>query len=270
MCQPIASRRAAAALLILAGLLALIATGCVNPFQPRVGTAVAVAEPPPRPSTPQGLLQLFKWCWENRAIAQYEELFTDDFTFGYGSADSLLNNNAPILRQDEIDIARNLFVDGTASQPRATRIELTYNSSLLPIPDSRPGKMFPWHQEITVNVNLRVETSDANYVISGYARFFVVRGDSAVIPADLKQRGFKPDPGRWYIERWEDQTGASALHEPGPVPMALHPVRRTAAAPSSGDGARASSGSSPARGTGPPAQGAPLDMTWGQLLAIYR
>ncbi len=264
-----ASRRGLTALLVLAGLLGLVATGCVNPFQPRVGTATAVAEPPPRPSTPQGLLQLFKWCWENRAIAQYEELFTDDFTFGYGAADSI--NNVPILRQDEIEIARNIFVDGTATQPRATRIELTYNSSLLPIPDSRPGKMFPWHQEITVNVLLRVETSDANYVISGYARFFVVRGDSAVIPSDLKQRGFGPDQGRWYIERWEDQTGTSAVREPGPVPMALRPEGRVAAAPSShavGGGSTTRRGA--ATGAGPPAQGAPLDLSWGRLMSFYR
>jgi len=49
----------------------------------------------------------------------------------------------------------------------------------------------------------------------GFANFFMVRGDSALIPADLAARGFRPDSTRWYIERWEDDTfqevGARAM-----------------------------------------------------------
>ena len=32
-----------------------------------------------------------------------------------------------------------------------------------------------------------------------------MRGDSADIHPDLEQRGFGPDPNRWYIERWEER-----------------------------------------------------------------
>lgn len=278
------ARRAAAASLVLGllALAALAASGCLNPFEPRVGTAAAVAVAPPRPSTPQGVLQLFRWCWVNRSITEYEDLFTDDFRFAFGAADSL--DNAPILRDDEIEIARNIFVDGSATQPRANRIDLDFNSSLLPIPDSRPGKMFPWHQEITARVLLRVETSEANYQISGDARFFLVRGDSAALPTG---RGLKPDPGRWFIERWEDQTGSGAgVTTGGETPTAaaragggtpgLAAIAAASASPWVGFGSGFGSvAPSPAGRAAPPAtrlQAAPfpLSTSWGELMAIYR
>jgi len=66
--------------------------------------------------------------------------------------------------------------------------------------------------------------------VSGFANFFLVRGDSASIPDDLRQRGFFPDSTHWYVELWEDDTF-------------------------SGDGARAM----PAK-----------KFTWGSLKAFYR
>ena len=41
-----------------------------------------------------------------------------------------------------------------------------------------------------------------------------MRGDSALIPQQLKDRGFGPDPNRWYIERWEDKTGGNQATGP--------------------------------------------------------
>jgi len=189
------------------GLLLGVA-GCVNPLQPRIGTGIAVVEPPPKPSTPQGVLLLFQWCWVNRSIAEYEELFTEDFRFAFTDVEAV--DNPPILRDEEITIARRIFVDGTAGEPRAKRIELNYNSLLISIPDTRPGKTDPWHKKITPRVALRVVLgNDQEYEIDGYVNFYLVRGDSALIPPELKERGFGPDLGRWYIERWEDNTGGS-------------------------------------------------------------
>lgn len=196
----------------LAMLLALAgAAGCDNPFKPRIGYAPIAVEPPPRPSSPQGLMNLFRWCWENRSIAEYEELFTDDFRFVF--PDVVAANNPPILRDEEVAIARRIFVDGSASEPRAKRIEMTFvNQPLIPIADTRPNKPDPWHKLVQTRVRLTVELSDPTPIqIDGDVNFFVVRGDSALIPDELQQRGFTPNPGRWYIERWEDKTGSNVI-----------------------------------------------------------
>ncbi len=207
-------------LLPVALVLAFTAFGCSTKHLP---TPVAAVDTGPVPDTPAHLLQLFKWSWEHRDVPSAEQMFSDDFMFDLGGADSLLEDVSP-LRRDQLEIEHHLFVSGTATHPPATRVELDYNSALLPIPDSRPGKTFPWHQEILVNVLLRVETSDANYAISGYLRFYTERADSAAIPSDLKQRGVMPRSDRWYIQRIEDGTGASAVREPGPAPRAARPL----------------------------------------------
>ena len=55
-----------------------------------------------------------------------------------------------------------------------------------------------------------VIVSPDDYHVTGVSRFYVVRGDSVQIPADMVARGFAPDPNRWYIERWEDETDTGA------------------------------------------------------------
>lgn len=246
-------------LLILAGVALLAAVGCVNPFQPRIGTGRAFSEPAPRPTSPQGLMELFKWCYNQRAIAEYEELFTEDFRFGFSAVDSA--TNAPILRDEEIEIARRMWVDGSANEPRANSISLEYLSRILPLPDSRPGKTSTWHKEITTGILLKVELDDERFEVRGDATFFVVRGDSALIPDVLEQRGFKPDPSRWYIERYEDKTneGGSAL---APVVPALDAYFRGDAAAVARLARRSAV---PTRSTA-----ATSSMTWGQLKALYR
>ena len=191
-------------LLLAAALLVVLTSGCFNPFRPQVVSGIAFSEPPPLPSSPQGALQLLRWCWVNRNIAEYEELFTEDFRFFF--ADLEAADNPPVFRDDEIAIARNLFVDGSATEPRAKRIDLDFSSSLIPIADPRPGKTDPWHKEVTTKVNLKADLGEAIFDVNGDVTFYLVRGDSALIPQALKDRGFVPDRGRWYIEGWEDKT----------------------------------------------------------------
>ena len=242
--------------LLLASALLAILAGCDNPFQPRVGTQRAVATPPPRPTTPRKLMDLIRWCWINRAVPEYEELFTEDFRFAFAAADSA--DNAPILRTEEIDIARRLFLEGTASAPRANRIDYEYlNQNLVPLPDSRPGKMQPWHQEVQARVVLHVYFDDASEIdVETEVIFYLVRGDSALIPQDLRERGFGKDTNRWYIERWEERgSGAAAATSPPAEPVSATWV---------GPGARArSTGAAP----GTVALG---QVTWGRLMARYR
>jgi len=198
--------------LLLAGAALSVLAGCFNPFDPKLASGVGVSQVAPTPNTPRGVLDLFAWCWNNRAYDEYTEIFTEDFEFHFAATDSAGNayRNRALYRQDELDTARNLFIEGTASEPPASKIVLTFDRTFIPERDSRPGKSFPVHQEIKRNVVLSIDTGDQAFRITGAARFFVVRGDSALIPPDLIQRGFGPDPNRWYIERWEDETLESA------------------------------------------------------------
>ena len=247
--------------------LALLA-GCYNPFIPKLAPNVGVAEVAPTPNSPRGLLDLFAWCWNNRAYDEYTEIFTDDFEFQFAQGDSAGNvfTDRGLFRQDELDTARHLFIEGTAGNPPAQKIVLTFDRTFIPEPDSRPGKTFPIHQEIKRNVVLSIDTGDQAFRITGAARFFVVRGDSAKIPPDLVQRGFKPDANRWYIERWEDETldagGAGLIAEAGGA-AAMRQALVTALARPAGSGTAATP-AAVADGTTPT-----YGVTWGWLQAFY-
>ena len=205
-----------AALVVLA--LAVGTTGCFNPFRPLISGQTSFVKAPPSPTNPKELLNLFKWCWENRDISRYKEIFTDDYRFAFSITDTAGNpyRSNPWTREDEIASATNLFVGGTAGEPAASSITLIFDG-LRQDNDFRPGKDAQWHQQIQIsNLTLTISKTDGSAVrVTGGALFYMVRGDSAVIPAELVGRGFKPDASRWYIERWEDQTntgsgGASA------------------------------------------------------------
>jgi hypothetical protein len=158
----------------------------------------------PSPSTPQGVVRLFAWCWNNQDTTRYREVFTDDFRFVFAAGDSVGQSYPNGLGRDEmLACARHLFVGGGTAPPAAS-ITLLLDATLLPLNDSRPGKNPKWHKEVPTSVHLTVETQEGvQYNVTGNATFFVVRGDSAMIPPEL---GFAPDSTRWYIERWEDYT----------------------------------------------------------------
>jgi hypothetical protein len=116
--------------------------------------------------------------------------------------------------------ATNLFVGGS-DQPPASRITLQFDRTLIALGDSRPGKDPRWHKTIFTKVNLTVQISEgdqqSSLEVQGNARYYVVRGDSAVIPEELIQAGFRPDSTRWWVERWEDETlpsGGVVFEEP--------------------------------------------------------
>jgi len=45
-------------------------------------------------------------------------------------------------------------------------------------------------------------------------RFHLVRGDSALLPQELLDRGARRDSTRWYVERWDDETVGPAATLP--------------------------------------------------------
>jgi hypothetical protein len=239
-------------------LLALGVSGCFNPFFPTVSAIRAAPEAAPLPDSPQGVLKLFKWCWENRAITEYEELFSQDYRFAFAQADTTGDayQDRATTRDEDLRQTRNLFVGGAgSSQPPAQRIVLYFDANLIALPDSRPGKTSPWHKEVRTSVDLTIDVGTQVYRVTGYARFFVVRGDSAKIPPDLVERGLHPDAGRWYIERWEDESGSG-----GTAAAAARPVV-SEAAPAAG----------PAGGRLPAGVRSALEeyVTWGWLKNHY-
>jgi hypothetical protein len=265
-------------------VLALVAvTGCWNPFQPNV-LGRGVSTPPPAPNTPSNVLLLFKWCYENRSQAEYRELFTADYRFAFAALDT--NGNAyrdqPWTRDDELESSRKLFEGGEADQPAASLITLVLDRSFRVQNDTRPGKYDPDRRKtITTQVNLTIQTIDGTATnVNGKATFFLVRGDSALIPDDI---GLGPDANRWYIERWEDQTFAAVAQglTAGGTPGAL-PASGSATRAGSG-GVRPSSvrvtsfaaqrGVIPVTGAPRPAQPATTErfnLTWGAVKVWYR
>jgi hypothetical protein len=241
-------------------LLLLGVAGCFNPFDPRIAPTTGIYIPPPTPNSAQNVIRLFEWCWRNRDISTYKEIFTADFLFVFAQGDSAGNlfRDEPLNREMELNIARNLFVGG-GSAPPATSISLNLDPTLRALPDSRPGKNPKWHNEIVTSVNLTIKTEgDIEYGITGFARFFVVRGDSALIPLEL---GFPPDSNRWYIDQWRDETlqgsGATAP-PPGDRSAARPAVRMTITSLGRGPRTPGATGLTPA-----------FDLSWGQLNALY-
>src|SRR5882762_6802291 len=134
-------------ILILAALVTAVATaGCFDPFSPQVLTQ-RVTTVAPTPTTPQNAVKLFEWCWKNRGVEEYKELFTADYLFASATRDSAGNEQRDVLtrRDDEVETAQNMFV-GSAERPPAAKITLSFDQNLVPFPDPRPGKNARWHK----------------------------------------------------------------------------------------------------------------------------
>ena len=197
--------------------LALTVTGCFNPFHPDVSTNPAQiaqsAGPAPRPTSARNLMKLFRWCWENRNISKYEELFTEDFRFGFAETDSTGYRfpGGEAQRIDELASAEHLFVGGGQGEPPAHSISFEFRSPLAPEADPRRGKEEPWHVMFQTDVDITIRTQTAPFRILSKAVFYVVRGDSAILPEQLINRGFTNDRSRWFMERYEELGPATII-----------------------------------------------------------
>jgi hypothetical protein len=140
-------------------------------------------------------------------------VLTDDFRFQFATGDTAGNKYrvTPWSRDDELLCAVHLFRDGSPLEPPSTTITLDYTQDPTEQADPRPGMDAKWHRLITVEANLRVFLSDGGFEVRGPAYFFVVRGDSAQIPADLIAEGAKPDSTRWWLDLWVDGTLSSGV-----------------------------------------------------------
>ncbi|MEQ1834382.1 MAG: hypothetical protein ABL977_15140, partial [Candidatus Eisenbacteria bacterium] len=57
------------------GLVPMLLSGCFNPFSPEV-LSKRVTSNAPEPNSPEEAVRLFEWCWVNRGVEEYKELFT--------------------------------------------------------------------------------------------------------------------------------------------------------------------------------------------------
>jgi hypothetical protein len=166
--------------------------------------------PTPRPpyaqNSPENALRLLEWGYSHKNLDSYQRLFTSDFRFVFSDLDSsgVAYRVVPWTREDELISANHLFHGGDADQPAATDIRLTLNRNFLVLPDDRAGKNPGWHSMTTTQLILHVLLSDGyTRDVTGEAKFYLTRADSALIPNDL---GAPPDSTTWYIDRWEDMT----------------------------------------------------------------
>ena len=230
-------------------LLTLAGAGCSS-GRFRLPT-IPIASVAPEASSPGGALRLLEWCWNRLDLPRCRQLFTDDYRFLFSLLDPFGNayRDNPWTREDELISATHLFQGGHATEPPASSITLTLDRNFRISNDPRPGKAGKWHKSIRTSVALQIVDPDKETVVTGFANFFLVRGDSAAIPRELLDKGFGPDSTRWYIERWEDDTATNAPGGTSP--------------------ARADGAPSPAS-QAPPSFSERLQVSWGGLKAIYR
>jgi hypothetical protein len=185
----------------------------------------------PSPVSPQTAVRALEWSWDHASTTGLATLLTDDFLFACAASDSAGRafRSSGITRSDLLEVARHLFTGGGSSPP-ASSIALTLDRTLFPGQDGRPGKQdLNFYREIVTSLVLRIETPEESFQITGEARLHLVRADVAHIPADLASHGAGPDPGRWYIERWEDETagaGGASATSAAPRPRTL-PAKNT-------------------------------------------
>ena len=197
--------RRTAALLFLCLVGLLCSFGCSSKDEPTapISTIAPLSEPAPEPNSPANVLRLLEWSYNYRDENHYRTLFTSDCLFLFASLDSSGSTygDARWTREDEMISAHRLF-------QVTSKIQLRFDGNLTATPDPRPGKHPMWHKVINTHTQLHLVFRDHHVEdIFGPTTFFLVRGDSASIPADI---GAGPDSSVWYIDGWQDQTASHA------------------------------------------------------------
>ena len=178
----------------------LVVAGCSR----TTGPVAPPAERAPEPNSPQNVLRSFEWAIAHRDLAAIAELITADFVFVTAGTDSW--DEVSQRREDLLEWFRELLV-GTPEHPPAATISFHFDDELVPHRNPDPGRPDSLFQAVRTSLELEVVWQDGTMeVTSGHALFSLGRGDVVAIPDDLRARGVSPDPGRWWMTRWEDET----------------------------------------------------------------
>ncbi len=167
---------------------------------------------PPAARSPEDAVRRWAWAFTHRDTAVYASVLANDFTFVFAAYDSAGNpyrDHAWGL-EDELRCIGHLFVGG-GSRPPASDIRLVIDQVLDSWPDPRPGHAFRWHRTVRTALELTVTTTSGDGTpsvtrVQGEALFYLTRGDSAALSPERVAAGWR-DSTRWYVDRWEDQTG---------------------------------------------------------------
>jgi hypothetical protein len=178
--------------------------------------------------TPQNAVLVLKSAFDHLDEQAWEFLFTLDYEFPLDPADTTgrYADSSIIVRDEEIEFAKNLFVRGVPGipltsprpeqaspaaalvrLPRADRITCLLTEPLVATPDPRPGKSPIVHRRVQTVMDLEVDLPNQSFAVREATTFYLVRGDSASIDIALLDRGALSDSTRWYIERWESDPG---------------------------------------------------------------
>lgn len=194
-------KRAIALLALGAALAGCSGSGTTKPQLP----AAPVAD------TPAHTLDLLVWCYDNRDVNHYGTLFTGDYRFKltlFDSTDATFRDSS-MTREEELQYAHHLFVNGVVPLPAATSVALTFGPVDIQ-PDGRPGKDSTVHREalIASSLNATFASASTTAQVRSPVRFYFVRGDSAILPAELIALGAGHDTTRWYLEGWVDESSS--------------------------------------------------------------
>lgn len=221
--------RAALACLAVVASIALVPGCSTRPTAPSRASGLLpvpnVGEPVA--DSPVHALDRFQWSLEHLNLAEFGTVLSGDFSFRCTPRDSAGTSvDRPALREDLLGIMRHVFETGSPSVPKAASIELTWLSDRVALPDPRPGMDPAFHRVIQTGLALHEVAGDGALDVEDVIAFSFVRGDSAVLPADLIERGVHPDAATWYIENMTAQIA--------PLGAALRPqAARAAATPAS-------------------------------------
>lgn len=197
----------------LGAALAALAAGCSSG-----DLAFPIAPPrtePPFAASPAEVLRRLEWSTANLDTVGYRRLLTDDFRFVWAALDTSGNawRTTPWGRPEELRAWGHMVSGGGPGWPRITSLALWLDRTFVEMPDPRPG-----HGDIRYRVAIRsqvafeaIDENSARMNVSGEALFYLVRGDSAAIPAELRALLPRPDSTAWFLERWEDGTFAPGM-----------------------------------------------------------
>ncbi|NOT35299.1 MAG: hypothetical protein HOP12_14235 [Candidatus Eisenbacteria bacterium] len=172
-------------------------------------------------ASPSELLRLVEHAWNTFDPDEYERTLTDDFRFAFAAGDTVAHawQNTPWSAVDERVFFRHLTSGGDSTLP-VTAITLVTAQTPTFFPDPRAGHGDTRFRAMT-RTPLTLDVTDVEGIqlnITGYAVFYLVRGDSATLSAERRAGLERPDSTCWFLERWEDETVPQSARFAAPQP----------------------------------------------------
>ena len=197
-------------------LLGLLASGC------NTSRTVAPQATAPPATSATGAVKRLEFAFNHRDVDTIAGVLADNTLFMTTQADSV-GSLAEVLwtRARLLAALQGILVGDPPRTPEAVRVSLAFDRELSDMPDDRFGGSSEVHRAVRTSFEVVVSPDGVSvFEARGYLLFFVTRGDSALIPADLRARGATATATRWWIERVEDETLPSGGYHTSPASAA--------------------------------------------------